>query len=140
MADPETPAAPSAEDLAAGGDVVNAGAAAAAAEKDPDKRKGAAATAIKDTAGEKGWELSEDQAQYLAGIVAAQVSEQTADKVVDKISERGGFDKPPEPVSPPPTPTGTGELPAQPPAAAQDEAPPQHSRGASAFARRFRGG
>jgi hypothetical protein len=139
----EKPTMPTAEDVAAGGEVVNAGATAAAAEKDPAKRQDAAATAIKDTAEQKGFKLSPEDAEQLAGMVAAQVAatvQDLPDKTADKISERGGFDRLPEPVSPPPAPTGTGSLPAQPPAAAEDEAPPQQSRGASAFARRFRGG
>lgn len=147
MTDPDTPAAPTAptaEDVQAGGEVVNAGAAAAAAETDPAKRKDAAAAAIKDTADAKGWKLSQEDAQMLAGMVAAQVAatvEALPDKTADKISERGGFDKLPEPVVPPAAPTGTGSLPAQPAAPPQgDEAPPQQSRGLGAFARHFRSG
>lgn len=141
---PQAATMPSAEDVAAGGEVVSAGATAAAAEKDPAKRQDAAATAIKDTADAKGFKLSPEDAQQLAGMVAAQVAaemSQLPDRTADKISERGGFDRLPEPVTPPAAPTGTGSLPAQPAAPPQeDETPPQESRGASAFARKFRGG
>ena len=141
MAEPENQM-PTAEQMAAGGDVVNAGAEAAAAEKDPEKRQEAAATAIQDKAAEKGFKLSRDDAEMLAGMVSAQVAAELAklpDQTADKISERGGFDKPPEPVAPPPAPTGTGSLPAQPAAAPQgDERPPEQSRGLGAFARHFR--
>ena len=132
MAEDE-PKIPTSEDMAAGGDVVQAGADAAAAEPDPKKRRAAASRAIKKEAESKGWELSEDQANMLAGM--------TADMVVDKIQERGGFEHLPEPLTPPPAPTGAGTLPAQPPpaVAGPDTAPGEGRRkGAGGFAGWFR--
>lgn len=141
MADEPT-GLPSQEDLAGGAEVVEAGKAAAAAEPDPSKRREAAAGAIREAAGEKGWKLSQDEAEMIASAVVAQAGA-FAGAVADEIQQRGGFDRLPDPVVPPPAPTGTGELPEQPPVG--DAGEPAHdqlpaARGASGFASWFRGG
>lgn len=136
---------PTQADMAAGAEVVEAGAQAAAAETDPTKRKAAAGRAIKREAKTKGWELSTEQAEMLAGMVASQIAEhleQLPDRTADKIGERGGFDHLPEPLAIPPA-TGAGEAPAAPPVQEPgrqaDEAPGAGgARGASAFAKWFR--
>lgn len=135
----EKPTMPTAADVAAGGEVVNAGATAAAAEQDPAKRQDVAATAIKETADAKGFKLSAEDAQQLAGMVTAQVAAELAklpDQTADKISERGGFDRLPEPVAPPPAPTGSGARPVG-QGGSPDEQPPT---GRPTFASRFRSG
>jgi len=113
MADEDTPTQ---SDLAAGQDVALAGAAAAAAEPEAAKKRPAARRAIKQTAQEKGWELSDEDCGRIA------------DLVVDRIGERGGFDHPLEPI------TAPAPVAAQPPAPETPPEPPAKRT----FAERFR--
>lgn len=137
---------PTEDQMKAGVDVVEAGEQAAAAETDPSKRRAAAGRAIKREAKSKGWELTPEQAEMLAGMVVAKLGEQLAelpDTVADKIGERGGFDHLPEPLTHGPA-TGAGTVPAEPPTPGTGEgadvAPgADRSSGAAAFARWFRG-
>lgn len=145
MADEPNSSMPTESQMEAGAEVLDAGAAAAAAEPDPGGKRGAAAAGIRKEASKKGWELTEAQADMLAGLVVSKMADLMAelpDQVVDKIGERGGYDKLPEPLSHPAAPTGAGTLPAAPAlegAAPADERPAL-STGASSFARRFRTG
>ena len=109
---------PTAQDLQAGQSVAAAGIAAAQAEPEPSRRKPAARRAIQREAAANGWELSDEDADRIA------------DMVVDRIQERGAFDRPMELVSPPPAAPIPAQATVQTPAAAQ--------RGS--FAERFRSG
>lgn len=110
---------PTAEQLQQGQEVAAAGVAAAQAEPEAAKRKPAARRAIKQEAAARGWELSDDDAGRIA------------DMVVDRIRDAGGFDKPMEPVQPPPA----APVPAQAQLATAPEPPARRS-----FAERFRSG
>lgn len=130
-----------------GMDVVAAGEAAAAAEPEPAKKRAAARRAIKSTSAEKGFELTDEQADKLAGAVVGQLKElldELPAAVGEFIRKAGGFDHLPEPLAAPPAPTGTGSRPAEPepPALPAHDTPPGdgRSRGVAAFARWFRGG
>jgi len=128
-----TPAAPPAdpevspEQMEQGANVAGAGIEAARAEPDPAKRPAAASSAIQEAAQAQGWELSDEDCDKIGSAV------------VKQLEMRGAFDPPPEPVAPPPAPTGAGTLPAQPAAGpdAIDESPAPQRR---SFAERFRGG
>lgn len=143
----DEPAAPTKEDMEAGGAVIAAGQEAAAAEPDASKKRGAAAGAIKSRAKSQGWELTDDQVNKLAGAVTGHLDElfdELPGNVAEAIRKMGGLDKLPEPLQPPSAPTGSGSLPAEPAAPAdpgQDPAPGGgRSGGATGFARWFRGG
>lgn len=138
---------PTKEDMEAGVEVVGAGQAAADAEPDPQKKRGAAARAIKKESASKGWELSDDDADKLAGAVVGKLGDLLSSlpgDVVEGIRTAGGFDNLPEPLAVPAAPSGGGSAPAEPPAApaaAPDDAPGGHrTKGAGAFARWFRSG
>lgn len=131
---------PTAQDMEAGAEVIEAGEQAAAAETDPTKRRGAATRAIRSTAKSKGWEISAEQADMLAGMVATKLADALSEVpalTADEIGKRGGYDKLPEPLSIPAAPTPGGSLPEQPAAAPPDVAPGSHKR---SFANWFRGG
>lgn len=132
---------PSQEQMQQGAEVVAAGEQAAAAETDPKRKRAAARGAIRKEAQSKGWELSEEDADMLAGMVAVKLGEQLAavpGQTADEIGKRGGYDRLPEPITPPAAPTGAGTLPEQ-PAPEQDARPGGgRTQGAGAFARWFR--
>lgn len=107
------------DDLVAGAAVGQAGIAAAAAEPTAAKAKPAAKRAIAAKAKEVKIELSDDDVDRIA------------DALVDKMSDRGAFDPPPEPVT---APAG-----APPPAGVAPETVPQPPRKVS-WAEKFRGG
>ena len=147
MADETT--APTQEQMAEGAAVLEAGQAAAAAEPDETKKRGAARSAIRQKAKASGWELTDEQADKLAAALTGKVEELLGElpgNVAEAIRQMGGFDHLPEPLTPPAAPTGAGTLPAEPagrpaPPPAGDEAPGAgRSHGASAFARWFRSG
>lgn len=140
---------PTQEQMAQGAAVIEAGQEAAAAEPDEAKKRGAARSAIRQKAKSSGWELTDDQADKLAGAITGKIEElfeALPGNTAEAIRQMGGFDKLPEPLAAPAAPTGGGTLPAEPagapaPPAGGDEAPGGgRARGASSFARWFRGG
>lgn len=134
---------PSSQELQDGAEVLGAGEQAAAAEPEPAKKRAAAARAIKGASAQKGWDLSDEQADKLAAAALGQVKElleELPQSVADMIRQMGGFDKLPEPVTVPAAPTGQGEAPSEPPAAAAPADEHPASGGAKSFARWFRTG
>ena len=92
-----------------------AGAEAAAAAP-PEQAVPAARDAMRERAEEIGLPLTDAQIDQLANVFA--------DKTIDKIAARGGFDPPPEPVQPPPTaPPAPGEAAPPAPTVTEVEAP-----------------
>jgi hypothetical protein len=136
--------APTAEQMAQGATVGQAGIEAAIAEPDPTKRPRAAGRAIQKAARAQGWELSDDDCERIGRAVAAQLAaaadennEATARAVVGHMEARGAFETPPEPIAIPAAPTGTGRIPAAPAAEPAPEiATAPHGR---TFAEWFRG-
>lgn len=112
---------PTAEDMRQGANVATAGIEAAQNEPDPERRPQAAANAIQEAAQAQGWELTDEDCERIGKAVVGQ------------MEARGAFEPPPEPVAPPPAPTGEGSLPEQP---AQVDPPPAPER--RSFAERFR--
>jgi hypothetical protein len=137
----DTQPVPTAAEMEQGAEVVAAGQQAAAAETDPTKRKAAASEAIRETAREKGFTLSQQEADILSDMIADKLADRTADRTVDRIREAGGFDRLPDPVNAPAAPTGGGTLPAEPPAGGQAApAPEDGPEPPKSFAARFRTG
>jgi hypothetical protein len=95
-------AAPTQEEMQQGAQVAAAAVEGAKNEPNPEKRQAAASAAVQREAQAQGWELTDEECNRIGSAV------------VNQIEARGGFDAMPEPVQPPPAPTGSGSLPEQP--------------------------